>query len=174
LAGWAAVSELSDLALDFLAAARSEGFWLGGWRFRRCCRSLEVDSLAAVEREFWLGIGGFGAGFFAVRRVTRILAGRAMVSALPLVLVLVGGGCEFFGGCGEKWVLAKREAVSALDFPVGFRECGFCLGGRFWCWRLFRWRRLRRDGERVGWRNERGLGGLVCGGLWWCRFGGVG
>ena len=65
------------------------------------------------------------------------MAGRTMVSALLLVPVLVGGGCGFFGGCGEKWVLAKREAVSALDFPGGCGECGFFLGEWFqrcrWC-----------------------------------------
>ena len=104
------------------------------------------------------------------------MAGRAMVSALLLVPVLVGGGCGFFGGCGEKWGLAKREAVShwiflaAAESVIFFRAGGFGAG----CWRLFRWRWLWRDGERVGWRNERGLSGLGRGGLWWRRFGGVG
>ena len=75
MAGWAAVSELSDLALDFLAA-RSGGFWPGGWRFRRCCRCLGVDFLAAAETEFLLGIGGFGAGFFAAESDELWLGGR--------------------------------------------------------------------------------------------------
>ena len=47
MAGWAAVLELSDLALDFLAAARSEGFWLGG---------LAISALQPVPR------GGFSGG----------------------------------------------------------------------------------------------------------------
>ena len=64
------------------------------------------------------------------------MAGQTKVSALLLVPVLVGGGYGFFGGCVEKWVLAKREAVLALDLPGGCRECGFCLGGRFRCWLL--------------------------------------
>ena len=79
------------------------------------------------------------------------MAGRAMVSALLMVPFLVGSGCGFFGGCGEKWVLAKREAVSALDFPGGCRECGFCLGGRFRRWLLVHVS-VEADAER--WRTR--------------------
>ena len=64
------------------------------------------------------------------------MAGRTTVSALPLVPVLVGGGCEFFGGCGEKWVLAKREAVSHWIFLAAAESGKFCLGGRFRRWLL--------------------------------------
>lgn len=134
-------------------AEESGGFWLGGRRFRSCPIWRWIFWLQG-GRDFGSAVGDFGAAASAWRWIfwrlwrqnfcwgSAVLAldffaaesdelWLAMVLALQLVPVLVGGGCGFFGGCGEKWGLAKREAVSHWC-----RECDFFPGGRFRRWLL--------------------------------------